>query len=132
MRKIPADLKYTESHLWYRQDIGEIGVVGLTDATQMRLGDLIAAEVPRENTNFAANDVIAYLEGILESLEVEAFCNLQILEANPKLEIHPDIVNRDPYGEGWIFKVKVLGLPRWMDAPGYAEFLERGHVSEGA
>lgn len=107
-------------------------MVGLTDDMQMRLGDLIAVELPREDAAFSANDGMACLEGILDSLELEAFCNLEILEINPKIEIHPDIINRHPYDDGWIFKVKLRGVPRWMDAPGYAEFLEKGRLSEGA
>lgn len=132
MRKIPADRKYTMNHLWFSAKGGDEGVVGLTDDMQMRLGDLIAVELPREDADLAANESLAYLEGILDSLELEAFCNLRIVEINPKIEIHPDIINRDPYGEGWIFRVKLYGLPRWLDAPGYAEFLEKGRLGEGA
>lgn len=132
MRKIPADRKYTASHLWFIPKGGDEGMVGLTDDMQMRLGDLIAVELPREDAVFSANDTLAYLEGILDSLELEAFSNLEIVEINPKIEIHPDIINRQPYGDGWIFKVKLRGVPRWMDAPGYAEFLEKGRLGEGA
>lgn len=132
MRKIPADRKYTTAHLWFQPQGNDVGYVGLTDDIQMRLGDLIAVELPREGAVFSSNDPMAYLEGILDTMELEAFSNLEIIEVNPKLEIHPDIINRAPYNDGWIFKVKLMGLPRWLDAPGYADFLEKGILIDGA
>ncbi len=112
--------------------VGEVGLIGITDVLQARLGDIISAELPRPGVLFAAHDVIASLEGMLETFEVAAFANMEVLEINPRLEIHPDIINRQPYGDGWILKVRLAGVPRWLDAPGYAEFLEKGTIIEGA
>lgn len=134
MKKIPADRKYTEGHLWFLPLplAEEEGFVGITDQRQTRLGDIVAVELPRKGMGFASHDIVGSAEGILESFELEAFCNFEVVETNPRLEIHPDIINRAPYGDGWILHVRLKGVPRWLDAPAYAEFLQSGMMVEGA
>ncbi len=132
MRRIPADRKYTEGHLWFLPTAEDTGLVGITDYLQARLGDLIAVELPRVPSTFAAHDAVASLEGLLETFELEAFSHFEVLEINPKLEIHPDLANRQPYGDGWILKVRLTGVPRWLEAPEYADYLDTGKTQEGA
>jgi len=81
---------------------------------------------------FPLHEVMVVLEGLCETFELSAFCNMKVLEVNPRLEIHPDLINRSPYGDGWILKVRLTGVPRWLDAPQYADFLQKGLIVEGA
>ncbi|NCY05480.1 MAG: hypothetical protein EBX46_07965 [Burkholderiaceae bacterium] len=90
------------------------------------------AQLPRAGIEVSAHDALVYFEGLLEPMEALAFSSLEVLEVNSKLEIHPAIVNRAPYEDGWVFKVRLRGVPRWLDAPGYANFLKNGAVLEGA
>jgi glycine cleavage system H protein len=57
---------------------------------------------------------------------------MEVIKGNPRLEIHPDLVNREPYGEGWVLRVRLKGMPRWLEAPDYADYLEKGVIVEGA
>jgi len=100
--------------------------------TNPGLGDVIAADLPRVEMSFGLHECMATLEGFCETYELLAFCNMKILEINPRLEIHPGLVNRSPYADGWILKVRLTGVPRWMEAPQYADYLQKGVVAEGA
>jgi len=134
MKTILADRKYSDSHLWFKpdQENAEEGLVGITDTLQERLGDLICVELPRTGVTLEKEDVFVSLEGFLETYQIDSLGGMEILEVNPRLEINPDITNREPYQKGWLARVRFKSLPRWMDAPGYAQYLEEGVIGEGA
>ncbi len=134
MPKILSDRKYLESHLWFLPDPADPGEgkMGLTDDLQLRLGDLIAIELPRDGTRLTPEDSFVYIEGLLDVAEVPALPGMQIVHINPKLEINPDLANRDPYGDGFLAHIRLGGTPRFMEGPGYADYLENGSVGQGA
>jgi glycine cleavage system H protein len=134
MPRILADRKYLESHLWFLPDSSDPteGRVGVTDDLQLRLGDLIAVELPREGASLTPEDAFVYIEGLLDVAEIPALPGMQIIRTNPKLEINPDLVNRDPYGAGFLAHSRLGGTPRFMEGPEYADYLENGSVGQGA
>jgi len=134
MKTILADRKYSDTHLWFKpsDEQADVGLVGITDTLQERLGDLICIELPRTGITLGKDDAFVYLEGFLEGYEMPSLGGMEILEINPRLEINPDIANREPYQKGWLAKVRLSSVPRWLDAPGYAQFLEEGTIIEGA
>jgi glycine cleavage system H protein len=94
--QVPSDLKYTESHEWIRFE-GETGVVGITDFAQDSLGDIVFLELPKPGTSFQQGETI----GVVESVKTVS----DILSSD--LEAKPETVNKDPYGTGWLFKIKL-------------------------
>jgi glycine cleavage system H protein len=131
---IPSDRKYLETHLWFRPDPvdEQKGTVGLTDDLQARLGDLIAVEFPRAGSSLNPDDRLVVLEGMLDALEIPAIVQMTLLEANARLEVAPDLANRDPYEKGFLAHVALQGVPRFMEAPDYAQFIVEGTVGSGA
>jgi glycine cleavage system H protein len=132
MSQIPADRQYTDTHLWFQKTGEQEGFLGITDHAQSMLGDLISVELPRVGSHLSHGDTLAYMEGVLAGIELEAPTQLLLLEVNPRLEIHPDVVNNSPYKNGWLAKVRLQGLVRWIDAPAYGEYLRSGILPEGA
>lgn len=134
MNTILADRKYSDCHLWFKPDDvnSDMGLVGITDSLQERLGDLICVELPRTGVTLEKEDVFVSLEGFLEPYQIDSLGGMEILEVNPRLEINPDIANREPYERGWLARIRLKSVPRWMDAPSYAQYLEDGVVGEGA
>ena len=106
MSEIPSDLKYTRDHEWAReQDDGNVEV-GITDHAQTALGDLVFVELPEAQATFAANDACCVVESVKAASDV--YCPLAgvIVETNQALADAPELVNEDPYGQGWLFRLK--------------------------
>ena len=100
----PDDLKYTESHEWIRFE-GEIATVGITDFAQDSLGDIVFLELPEPGTVFQQGETVGVVESVKTVSDILAPVSGEIREVNSSLGTHPESVNKDPYGEGWLFKI---------------------------
>ena len=128
MSNIPADLKYTKSHEWVRTLADGNVEVGITDYAQGELGDVVFVELPKASASFKQRDVFGTIEAVKAVSELYAPVAGTILEFNKALEQDPALVNRDPYGQGWMVKVKVKDpkkLEALLRADAYAK-----HVGE--
>ena len=103
---VPAELKYTKEHEWIRVE-GEEAYVGITDYAQSQLGDIVFVEVETEGDNLEAGDTFGSIEAVKTVSDLYMPISGEVLEFNSELEDQPDLVNKDPYGKGWIINVKV-------------------------
>jgi glycine cleavage system H protein len=103
---VPDDLKYAETHEWIRLD-GEIGTVGITDHAQVELTDIVYVEVPAVGTKLEQKQTAAVVESVKAASDIYAPAGGEVVEVNKELEGNPAQVNTDPYGAGWLFKLKL-------------------------
>ena len=103
---IPADLKYTKDHEWIKID-GDIATIGVTDFAQKELGDIVFVEVDTEGETLSAGDVFGTVEAVKTVSDLFMPLAGTVESFNGGLEDTPEIVNQDPYGEGWIIKIKM-------------------------
>lgn len=101
---IPEDLKYTKDHEWVRVE-GNIAVVGVTDFAQGELGDIVYVEVDSLNETLDAEEVFGTIEAVKTVSDLFLPVSGEIVELNESVEDEPELVNNDPYGDGWIIKV---------------------------
>ncbi len=106
MSNVPADLRYTKSHEWVRSRGDGTVEVGVTDHAQHALGDLVFVEVPEAGRTVKADEPCAVVESVKAASDVYAPVAGEITASNPKLVAEPEIVNADPYGEGWLMRLK--------------------------
>jgi glycine cleavage system H protein len=103
---VPDDLKYAETHEWIRSD-GELGTVGITDHAQAELHDIVYVEVPSIGTKLQQKQTAAVVESVKAASDIYAPVGGEVTEINKNLEASPELVNADPYGAGWLFKLKL-------------------------
>lgn len=103
---LPANLKYSKDHEWIRVEGGE-AYIGITDFAQSQLGDIVFVEVPTVGENLPQNEVFGSIEAVKTVSDAFMPVSAEVLEFNEELNDSPDKVNKDPYGEGWIIKVKL-------------------------
>lgn len=103
---IPENLKYTKDHEWIKVD-GDTATVGVTDFAQQQLGDVVFVEIETEGDSLNKGDVFGTIEAVKTVSDMYMPVSGEIIEVNPKLEDAPETVNEDPYGEGWMIKVKL-------------------------
>lgn len=118
---IPADLKYTQDHEWIKVD-GDIAIVGITDFAQSELGDIVYVEIETEGEDLGKEEVFGSVEAVKTVSDLFMPVSGEILEKNEGLESSPETVNSDPYGDGWMIKIKmsdVSELDGLMDADAY-------------
>ena len=123
MSEIPADLKYTDSHEWVRLESDGLVTVGVTDHAQHALGDLVFVELPEVGNTADAGDAVAVVESVKAASDIYAPVSGEIVEANDLLVDAPEKINEDPYGDGWIFRMKIedeSALDGLLDAEAYA------------
>jgi len=106
MSSYPADLRYTKSHEWLRTLPDGTIEIGITDHAQQALGDLVFVEVPEAGRRLAAGDACAVVESVKAASDVYSPIAGEVTSGNPKLATEPELINRDPYGEGWIMRLK--------------------------
>lgn len=124
--KYPEDLKYAKSDEWIRID-GDVATLGISDYAQDALNDLVYVEYSDVGDELDKGDVFGEVESVKAASELYLPIAGELLEVNTALEEEPEIVNSDPYGEGWLVKVKITddsGLADLMDAAAYKEFCE--------
>jgi glycine cleavage system H protein len=103
---IPNDLRYTKEHEWVRLD-GDIATIGITDYAQGELGDIVFIEVDTVDESVAADEVFGTIEAVKTVSDMFAPLAGEVIEFNEALEDAPESVNSDPYGDGWIIKMRV-------------------------
>lgn len=126
MSDIPETLLFAKSHEWVRQeDDGRI-TVGISDHAQHALGDLVYVELPEAGQTFAAGDACAVVESVKAASDVYSPVAGEVTAVNDALADAPELVNEDPYGEAWLFKLKpdsADDLQQLLDAAAYAEVI---------
>jgi len=103
---IPADLKYTKDHEWIKVD-GDIATIGVTDFAQGELGDIVYVEIETVGESLAQEEVFGSIEAVKTVSDLFMPISGEVTELNEEIESNPEIVNSDPYGKGWMIKVKI-------------------------
>jgi glycine cleavage system H protein len=103
---LPEELRYTKDHEWIKLE-GDQAVVGITDYAQSELGDIVFVEVPTVGETLSQGDTLATVEAVKTVADVYMPVDGEVLEMNPALENTPELINQDPYGKGWIARIKV-------------------------
>jgi len=102
----PAELKYTKDHEWIRVE-GDEAVIGITDFAQRELGDIVFVDINTLDEEVAANEIFGTIEAVKTVSDLFIPVTATVLEVNDKIDASPELVNSDPYGEGWIIRVKL-------------------------
>lgn len=128
MSDIPLELRYSKTHEWVQTNENNTITVGITDHAQGLLGDLVFIELPSEGDELAAEDACVVVESVKAASDVYAPLAGVVTAVNSALDESPELVNSDPYGEGWLFKLKVddiSAVEKLLDADAYsAEAIE--------
>ena len=117
----PQNVKYTKEHEWVRLD-GDVAYVGITDYAQQQLGDIVFVDIPTVGEELDADEVFGTIEVVKTISDLFLPIAGEILDQNEALEENPELVNQDPYGEGWLIKMKpanVADIDNLLDADGY-------------
>lgn len=127
MSNIPAELKYVASHEWIRVEADGTVTIGITDFAQAQLGDVVFVELPEVGADVAAEQDIAVVESVKAASDIYAPLAGKIIAVNDALVDAPEMVNEDPYGKAWFFKMELANaadLNDLMDAAAYAAACE--------
>lgn len=103
---IPAELKYTKEHEWIKVD-GDVVTIGVTEYAQSELGDIVYVEIETEGETLDQEEVFGTVEAVKTVSDLFMPISGEVLEVNTSLEANPEIVNSDPYGEGWMVKIRI-------------------------
>ena len=117
----PQNVKYTNEHEWIRLE-GDVAYVGITDYAQEQLGDIVFVDIPTEGETLEAGEEFGTIEVVKTISDLFLPVAGEVVEQNPALEENPELVNKDPYGEGWLIKMKpanAADLDNLLDAEGY-------------
>jgi glycine cleavage system H protein len=123
MTNVPEDLLYTETHEWVKRE-GDNVRVGITDHAQSELTDVVYVELPKIDQEANAKEAIAVVESVKAASDIYAPVSGKVVEVNKALEADPGLINREPYGQGWIFVLKIANadeLKQLKDAAGYRQ-----------
>jgi glycine cleavage system H protein len=121
MSQIPDSLRYTASHEWVRID-NDLATVGITDHAQSELSDVVYVDLPKVGAQFKAGANAAVIESVKAASDIYAPLTGDIVETNSALGSKPELINKDPYGEAWLFRIKIANateLDKLMDAAAY-------------
>ncbi|MDX2380742.1 MAG: glycine cleavage system protein GcvH [Acidimicrobiia bacterium] len=123
---IPADLRYSKDHEWIRRD-GDVVTIGITEFAQDSLGDVVFVEIPEQGAQVAAGDSFTEIESTKSVSDIYAPVTGAIATVNDALEGQPELLNSDPYGEGWICSIEMSNPGEFddlLDADGYRALTE--------
>ena len=124
---IPENLKYTEEHEWLKIE-GDVALVGITDFAQSELGDIVYVEVETVGETLDKGEVFGTVEAVKTVSDIYMPVSGEVIEKNEKLDDAPELINQDPYGEGWIIKIKMSNPDEandLLDAEGYKAIIEK-------
>lgn len=122
---IPNNLKYTKEHEWIKAD-GNIGIIGITDFAQSELGDIVFVDIKPDLTEVKKGESFGTIEAVKTVSDLYAPVDGKIIEINPKINSEPQLINSDPYGEGWIIKIEITNLEQLselLDAQAYQSYI---------
>jgi glycine cleavage system H protein len=128
--KYPDDRKYSPTHEWVKTE-GDLAIIGISDYAQDALGDVVFVELPAVGTKFNAGDAFGVVESVKAASDVFAPISGTVESVNPALTDSPEIVNRDPLGEGWFIKLRPSALTdtaNLMNATTYRSKIESGEI----
>ena len=120
---VPQELQYTKSHEWVRVE-DDVATIGITDHAQEELGDVVFVELPEEGDSLSAGDTFGTIESVKAVSDLYAPMGGEVAEVNGALNDTPEQVNEDPYGEGWIFKIRTSEEVDLLSAEEYEKVLE--------
>ena len=106
MSNVPSELKYFASHEWLRMEDDGTITIGITDHAQEALGDIVYVELPDVGDTVAVDDEVAVVESVKAASDVYAPITGEVVAINEALEDDPEVINTDPYGEGWMYRIK--------------------------
>ena len=118
---IPSNLKYSKDHEWVRVE-GDMAYIGITDFAQSELGEIVIVDITTEGETLDSEAVFGSIEAVKTVSDLFMPVGGEVSEVNPKLEDNPELVNSDPYGEGWMIKVKMTDpseVGKLLDAEAY-------------
>lgn len=121
MSQIPDSLRYAASHEWVRVD-NDLGTVGITDHAQAELSDVVYVDLPKVGAQVTAGAVAAVIESVKAASDIYAPVSGEVVEINGELTAKPELINQDPYGTAWLFRMKIANateLDKLKDAAGY-------------
>lgn len=127
MSNIPAELKYSNDHEWCRVE-GEYAYVGITDFAQSELGDIVFVDIQTEGETLAAGDIFGTIEAVKTVSDAFTPVSGEVVEVNPAIDADPSLVNKDPYGEGWMVKIQMSApeeVEALLSADDYADFIAK-------
>ncbi|WP_161889179.1 glycine cleavage system protein GcvH [Pontibacter russatus] len=122
---LPDNLKYTKDHEWVRVE-GDVAVVGITDFAQSELGDIVYVDIDTVDKEISQHDVFGTVEAVKTVSDLFSPLSGTVLEVNPKLDNSPELVNSDPYGDGWIIRMSIgdaSQIDGLLTAAGYREVI---------
>jgi glycine cleavage system H protein len=106
---VPADLKYTKDHEWIKIE-GDIATIGITDFAQSELGDIVYVEIETEGETLDAEEVFGSIEAVKTVSDLFMPIGGEVVEINEEIESNPEVINSDPYGKGWLIKLKISDM----------------------
>ena len=124
MANVPEELHYSKDHEWVRVE-GDVTTIGITDHAQDELGDVVFVELPEVGATFDAGEAFGAVESVKAVSDLYAPVGGEVLEVNGALEDAPEKINEDPYGDGWILKLRAGGEGDLLSAQEYEQFLEQ-------
>lgn len=122
---IPNNLKYSSDHEWVRVE-GNIGVIGITEYAQGELGDVVYVDIDSGVSEISKGETFGTIEAVKTVSDLYGPFNGKVIEINPVLESSPELINKDPYGEGWMIKVEINDpseLNELLDEPAYKQLI---------
>ncbi len=127
MSEIPEELKYTKSHEWVLVNEDGTMTVGITDHAQELLGDLVFVEFPEVGNRYGTDEACGVVESVKAASDILAPVSGEVVEVNEALSDTPEVINQDPYGDGWIYKMRpddVAEVDSLLDAEAYRALIE--------
>jgi len=130
---IMEGIYYTKDHLWVKLEKDDDAIVGITDYGQHQLGDVVYVELPEVGKEIESGDKVASVESVKAAVDVFSPLSGQVINVNNDLKDEPDLVNTDPYGDGWIFELKIKDtseIEDLMTAEDYKAYLSEIEIQE--
>lgn len=122
----PSDLRYTNEHEWIKLESDNVALIGITDFAQSELGDIVFVEIETAGQALAANEIFGTVEAVKTVSDLFLPVAGTVLEVNPALANNPELLNSDPYGEGWLIKLEVLNpsdIDTLLDSAAYQNII---------
>lgn len=129
MSHTPSELKYTATHEWVREDDDGMITVGITDHAQKLLGDIVFVELPEVDTEIKAEQEAGVVESVKAASDIYSPLNGTVIAVNESLASNPELINSDPYGDGWLYRLQPdneTDLTELLDAESYHEHIASG------